>query len=304
MWVYKDSRAALRDVLRLSRAMTSKAAVADLPLGGGKGVIMMPKDGSMSRERRHAALLDFGDAVAALQGHYITAEDVGTSSRDMSVIAEQTKYVAGLPRRLGGSGDPSPFTALGVHVAIRACCERVFGSSSLRGRKICVVGLGHVGSRVAKLCAKDGAELVLADLDSSKRRLAEELGASWTTPTRALGAKIDVLAPCALGGFLDDETVPGLRCRIIAGAANNQLADDRIADLLAARQILWAPDFVVNAGGIINIVEELDEYNASSARKRVRRIADTLSEVFDHAEKMSVTPLAAANELASERLRG
>jgi leucine dehydrogenase len=297
MWMYKDSRAALRDVLRLSRAMTSKAAVADLPLGGGKGVIM-------TRERRHAALLDFGDTVAALQGQYITAEDVGTSSRDMSVIAERTKYVAGLSRRLGGSGDPSPFTALGVHVAIRACCERVFESSSLRDRKICVIGLGHVGSRVAKLCAKDGAKLVVADVDRSKRRLAEELGASWTTPARALDAKVDVLAPCALGGFLDHETVPRLRCRIIAGAANNQLADGHIADLLADRQILWAPDFVVNAGGIINIVEELDEYSPANARRRVRRIAGTLGEIFDHAEKMSVTPLAAADELARERLRG
>jgi leucine dehydrogenase len=302
MWFYEDSRAALRDVLRLSRAMTSKAAVADLPLGGGKGVIMAPNDGSMSRERRHAALLDFGDTVAALQGRYITAEDVGTSSRDMSVIAERTKYVAGLSRRLGGSGDPSPFTALGVHVAIRACCERVFGSSSLRGRKIGVIGLGNVGSRVAKRCARDGAKLVLADVDRGKRKLAQELGAAWTTPTRALGAKVDVLAPCALGGFLDDETVPRLRCRIIAGAANNQLADDRIANLLADRQILWAPDFVVNAGGIINIVEELDEYNPATARRRVRRIADTLDEIFDHAEKMSVTPLAAADELARARL--
>jgi leucine dehydrogenase len=303
MWAYEDSRAALRDVLRLSRAMTSKAAVADLPLGGGKGVIMLPNGGTLTRERRHAALLDFGETVAALQGQYITAEDVGTSSRDMSVIAEQTKYVAGLPRQRGGSGDPSPFTALGVHVAIRACCGRVFGSSSLRNRKVCIVGLGHVGSRVAKLCAKDGAKLVLADVDRSKRKLAEELGASWTTPARALDAKVDVLAPCALGGFLDDETVPRLRCRIIAGAANNQLADDRIADLLAGRQILWAPDFVVNAGGIINIVEELDEYSPAHARRRVRRIADTLGEIFDHAEKKSITPLAAANQLARQRLR-
>ena len=304
MWAYDDSRAALRDVLRLSRAMTSKAAVADLPLGGGKGVIMLPTGDSMTPALRRAALLDFGDTVAALQGQYITAEDVGTSSRDMSVIAERTKFVAGLPRKRGGSGDPSPFTALGVHVAIRACCERVFGSSSLRERKICVVGLGHVGSRVAKLCAKDGAKLQLADVDRSKRKLADELGASWTTPRRALDGKVDVLAPCALGGFLDDEAVPRLRCRIIAGAANNQLADDRIADLLAARQILWAPDFVVNAGGIINIVEELDEYSPANARKRVRRIADTLGEIFDHADKRSETPLAAANELAHERLRG
>jgi len=303
MWVYDDSRAALRDVLRLSRAMTSKAAVADLPLGGGKGVIMVPNGDSMTPARRRAALLDFGDTVAALQGQYITAEDVGTSSRDMSVIAQRTEHVAGLPRKRGGSGDPSPFTALGVHVAIKACCERVFGSSSLRGRKICVVGLGHVGSRVAKLCAKDGAKLLLADVDRGKRRLVDELGASWATPAKALDAKVDVLVPCALGGFLDDETVPRLRCRIIAGAANNQLADDRIADLLSAHHVLWAPDFVVNAGGIINIVEELDDYSPANARRRVRHIADTLGEIFDHAEKMTTTPLAAANALARERLR-
>jgi leucine dehydrogenase len=159
-----------------------------------------------------------------------------------------------------------------------------------------------VGSRVAKRCARAGAELLLADVDRTKRRLARELGAGWTTPERALDAEADVLAPCALGGFLDDVTVPRLRCRIIAGAANNQLADDRIADLLAARQILWAPDFVVNAGGIINIVEELDDYDAAAARQRVRGIADTLREIFDHAGVTGATPLAAAMELARARL--
>jgi leucine dehydrogenase len=304
MWAYADSRAALRDALRLSRAMTYKAAVANLPLGGGKGVIMAPTGGSFARDRRRAALLDFGDAVQALEGRYITAEDVGTSSRDMSVIAERTGHVAGLSRSRGGSGDPSPFTALGVESAIRACCERVFGSSSLRGRTICVIGLGHVGSRVAKRCARAGAKLMLADVDGSKRMLSEQLAAAWTTPGRALKAQADVLVPCALGGFLDDETVPRLRCPIIAGAANNQLADDRIADLLAARQVLWAPDFVVNAGGIINIVEELTGggYDPGCARKRVRRIADTLREIFDHADSISATPLAAAMELARARL--
>jgi leucine dehydrogenase len=302
MWVYEDSRAALRDALRLSRAMTYKAAVANLPLGGGKGVIMVPGDGGLSRERRRAALLDFGDTVEVLGGDYITAEDVGTSSRDMSVIADRTRHVAGLSRSHGGSGDPSPFTALGVESAIRACCDRVFGSGSLRGRTVCVVGLGHVGSRVAKRCARAGAELLLADVNGAKRKLARELQAGWTTPDRALDAEIDVLAPCALGGFLDDASVPRLRCRIIAGAANNQLADDRIADLLAAHQILWAPDFVVNAGGIINIVEELTEYDAAAARRRVRGIADTLREIFEHADSIAATPLAAAMELARARL--
>jgi leucine dehydrogenase len=302
MWMYDDSRAALRDVLRLSRAMTYKSAVAELPLGGGKGVIMLPASGGVSSRRRHDALLDFADTVAALEGRYITAEDVGTSSRDMSVIAGRTRHVAGLSRRRGGSGDPSPVTALGVESAIRACCERVFSSSSLKGRTICVIGLGHVGSRVAKRCAKAGAKLVLTDLDERKAALADQLGARWTTGERALEAEVDVLAPCALGGIFDEQTVPRLRCRIIAGAANNQLADDRVADMLAARDILWAPDFVVNAGGLINIAEELHEYDPAAARRRVRRIADTLRQIFDDAASIGATPLTAAMELARKRL--
>ena len=302
MWAYDDARAALRDALRLSRAMTYKAAVADLPLGGGKGVIMAAPAGGWPSERRHAALLDFADTVEALDGRYITAEDVGTSSRDMSVIAEGTRWVAGLARRRGGSGDPSPFTALGVEAAIRACCRRVFGSDSLRGRTVAVIGLGHVGSRVAGRCARSGASLLASDVDEGKRRLAEKLGARWTTPRRVLEAEVDVLAPCALGGIFDEQTAPRLRCRVIAGAANNQLADDRIADVLASRGVLWAPDFVVNAGGLINIAEELGGYDAAGARRRVRGIADTLAQIFEDAEAMGATPLTAAMELARRRL--
>jgi leucine dehydrogenase len=299
---YEDSRAALRDALALSRAMTYKAAVAGLALGGGKGVIMVPLGSRLPAERRHAALLDFADTVEALDGRYITAEDVGTSSRDMSLIAQRTRHVAGLPRARGGSGDPSPFTAIGVEAAVKACCERVFSTSALRGRTISVVGLGHVGSRVAKRLARAGARLVVADVDQSKRTLATQLGAPWMRAEQALEADVEVLVPCALGGFLDDELVPRLRCRAIAGAANNQLADDRVADLLAARGILWAPDFVVGAGGLINIAEELGRYDASRARQRVRGIGDTLRQIFDDAESMRATPLTAAMELARRRL--
>jgi leucine dehydrogenase len=304
MWVYEDSRAALRDALRLARAMTFKAAVANLGLGGGKGVVMVPAAGVLTRQRRHAALLDFGDTVQMLGGRYVTAEDVGTSSRDMGVIAERTRHVAGRPRSQGGSGDPSPFTALGVESAIRASCQRAFGSDSLQGRRICVIGLGHVGSKVARRCARAGARLTLADVDGAKRGLAEQLGARWTTPGRALTAPADVLVPCALGGLFDDDSVPRLRCAVIAGAANNQLADDRIADLLAAREVLWAPDFVVNAGGIINIAQELTSngYHPAVARRRVRAIADTLGEIYTHADLLGATPLAAAMELARTRL--
>jgi leucine dehydrogenase len=304
MWSYGDARLAVRDVLRLSRAMTYKAAVADLPLGGGKGVIMAPADAPLTGRRRHAALLDFGELVESAQRRYITAEDVGTSSRDMSVIAQQTRHVAGLARSRGGSGDPSPFTALGVEAAIRATCQRAFADSSLRGRSICVLGLGHVGSRVAKRCARAGARLIVSDVDPRKRALARELGAGWSAPADAWQAEVDVLAPCALGGLFDDAAVPQLRCRAIAGAANNQLADDRIAALLQARGILWAPDFVANAGGIINIAEEAGGYDPAAARRRVRGIEDTLRMIFDRSEATGATPLAAAMELARSRLDG
>lgn len=303
MWSYADSWLAVRDVLRLSRAMTFKAAVADLPLGGGKGVIAVPGGGRLPAARRRAALLDFADLVESAQGRYITAEDVGTSSRDMALIATGTAHVAGLARGRGGSGDPSPFTALGVETAIRAACEQVFGDDSLRGRSVCVLGLGHVGSRVARRCARAGARLIVSDVDASRTALAEQLGARWVSPGRALGVAADILAPCALGGVFDEATVPRLRCRAIAGAANNQLADDGIAELLHRREILWAPDFVANAGGLINIAEEVGGYDPAAARRRVRGIGDTLRMIFARSAATGQTPLAAAMDLARARLR-
>ncbi|MEA2274212.1 MAG: leucine dehydrogenase [Solirubrobacteraceae bacterium] len=302
MWEYDDSRAAMRDAMRLSRAMTLKSAVAGLPLGGGKGVIMLRPGERLSRQRRADALRDFGETIEMLEGRYITAEDVGTSSRDMEVIASQTRHVTGVSRTKGGSGDPSPFTALGVEAAIRVSCERVFGSATLRGRSVAILGLGHVGARLAARCARAGAELVVADVNPAKEAVADRLGARWAAPDRAFEADVDVLAPCALGGILTYESVPRLRCAVVAGAANNQLDDDGVADLLNARDILWAPDFVANAGGIINIAVELEGYDPSRARQRVRGIGDTLREIFDEAAVLGATPLTAALELARRRL--
>ncbi len=305
MWHYDDSRRAVRDALRLSRAMTFKSAVAGLPLGGGKGVIMAPSPASPARRGLRAdALRDFGDTVAQLEGSYVTAEDVGTSARDMELISTRTSHVTGLSRRRGGSGDPSPWTALGVEAAIGVCCERVFGSSSLRGRTVVVAGLGHVGARVASGCARAGATLLLTDIDEGKRAFAAELGAGWIAPGDALGAAADVLVPCALGGLLDHDAVARLQAPIVAGAANNQLADDEVAGLLADRGVLWAPDFVVNAGGIINISVELEPegYDPRRARTRVRGIADTLRRIFDDADAGAGSPLDAAMALARERL--
>ena len=305
MWTYGDSRAAIRDALRLSRAMTYKSAVAGLPLGGGKGVIMLPQGAAPpAGDQRRAVLLDFGETVDTLAGAYLTAEDVGTSEPDMRTIAETTPHVTGLPTERGGSGDPSPWTALGVEAAVRVACERVFGSPDVSGRRVAVVGLGSVGGALARLLAEGGAELVVADIDERRRALADELGARWTDPDSALTADVDLLAPCALGGVLDDETVPNLRCRAIAGAANNQLAEESVGELLAERGILWVPDFVANAGGIINISVELepDGYSPERAETRVRAVGDTARLVLDHAETSGITPLAAAMEIAHRRV--
>ncbi len=306
MWRYADSRAALRDALRLSRAMTFKAAVAGLALGGGKGVIVLPAGTQAPRGARRAdVLLDFADTVESLRGDYLTAEDVGTSARDMQVIARRTEHVTGLPRRLGGSGDPSPSTALGVQAAIAASCDRAFGSAALTGRTVVVSGLGHVGMRLAKGLLRAGARVLGADVDRSRQAELRAAGGRWIAPDRALTTAADVLAPCALGGVLDDETIPELQVPVIAGAANNQLADDSMAELLARRGILWAPDFVANAGGIVNIAVELEEegYDPRRARERVRGIGDTLRRVLDDADAAGSTPLTAAAELARRRLQ-
>lgn len=305
MWHYDDSRAAVRDALRLSRAMTFKAACAGLPLGGGKGVIMVPDPASPARRGlRSDVLRDFGETVDALGGAYMTAEDVGTSARDMEVISGQTAHVTGLSRRRGGSGDPSPWTALGVEQAIRVACERVFGSAALKGRTVAIAGLGSVGSRLAAACAKGGAKLVVADIDPSRREAARALGARWVAPDLILEARADVLAPCALGGVFDHETAERVAAPVVAGAANNQLADDAVAAVLAARDVLWIPDFVANAGGIVNIAVELrpEGYDPRVARSDVKAIGDTVRRVLDEATVSRTTPLDAAMALARERL--
>jgi leucine dehydrogenase len=285
--------------------MTYKNAVAGLPLGGGKGVIMLrPADAPLDGERRRAALLDFGETVDQLGGRYLTAEDVGIKEADMTVIAESTSHVTGLAVERGGSGDPSPWTALGVEAAIRATCERAFGTGDLDGRSVSILGVGNVGGRLARLLADAGARLVLSDIVEERRALAEELGARWVSPAEALRTEVDVVAPCALGGVLDHETVPELRCRAIAGAANNQLASEDVGDLIAARGILWAPDFVANAGGVINIAVELEPegYAPERAEARVQGIGDTLREIFARAEGAGTPPLAAALDLARARI--
>ena len=305
MWRYASSADAARDALRLSRAMTFKAAAAGLNLGGGKAVISLPPGPPPTGKARRAVLEDFGDTVAILEGDYVTAEDVGTSSRDMNVIAERTKFVTGLPRGRGGSGDPSPFTAHGVLAAMRASCQRAFGSTSLKGKTIAVIGAGRVGARLARFVTREGAKVLLADIDESKKSLARELkGARWTDPTTALLADVDIVAPCALGGMVNGHSVQRLRCAIVCGSANNQLAHDGLAEDLAARGILYAPDFIANAGGLINVATELDPegYDAARTKRRALGIEETMDHIYDEAERSGTTPLATAYTLARRRL--
>jgi leucine dehydrogenase len=232
----------------------------------------------------------------------VTAEDVGTTSEDMAFMSGWTEHVVGRPKDAGGGGDPGAFTAAGVEAAIRACCAEVFGSRSLVGRRVAIVGVGSVGGALARRLKADGAELVLADVDAGKEALAASLDAGWMTPGEALRADVDVLAPCALGGVIDETLVGELRCRVICGAANNQLASDDLAARVAGRGILYAPDFVVNAAGLINASMELTGYDADAARRRAAGIEQQLAGVLADARVAGETPLDAAESLAGRRL--
>jgi leucine dehydrogenase len=301
MWHYRETIDGIRDALRLAAGMTLKAAAAQLDLGGGKGVIIAPPEG-LEGERRRAALLDFGDLVESLDGRYITAEDVGISPGDLVTIRERTSHVTGLPPEEGGSGDPSPFTAIGVEAALRACARARFGAEGLAGRSACVVGLGHVGARLAKRLADADCTLAISDIDPAKRALADELGAEWLEPDEAMLSEQEMLAPCALGGAITPENVDELRCEIVCGSANNQLADDALAEALAERGVLYAPDFIANAGGLIHVYKEIKGYSEQRAMALAQGIERTLGWVLAVAAQREVTPLTAARELAGERL--
>ena len=302
LWRYQALGDAIADGLRLSEAMTYKAAAAGLDLGGGKAVICMPPEHELRGDERRELMLDVGDVVESLEGRYVTAEDVGTGTDDMVVIRERTQRVAGLPIDSGGSGDPSPITARGVESAIRASCIHRYGTDDLAGRRVAVIGLGHVGSRLAERLSSDGAELAVSDIDPGKREIAEALGATWLDVADAVTAECELLAPCALGGAIDRDNIERLRCEIVCGAANNVLAERSLAASLADRGILYAPDFIANAGGLINVYSEVHSLEGERLDALVDGIGEALGRVFREAEARSVTPLAAARALAEERL--
>ncbi len=247
-------------------------------------------------------MLDFGDLVESLGGQYITAEDVGTTPADLVAIAERTDHVTGLPADRGGTGDPSPFTAIGVESAIRACLCSRFGDPEPAGRSVAIVGLGNVGTRLAERLSENGCELMVSDILAEKRALAERLGAAWIDPERAMTVECDVLAPCALGGAISAANVDRLRCEIVCGSANNQLADERLAKRLAERGILFAPDFIANAGGLINVNREIAGYSRERAIQLARGIETTMREILIVADTGAITPLEAAVERATSGL--
>lgn len=296
-WNYPDDEAAVRDLLRLARGMTYKNALAGIPFGGGKSIILR-HDGAFDRERLFRA---HGRFVETFGGSYITAEDVGTSPDDMEFVRRETKHVAGL---LGHSGDPSPVTARGVFRALQAAAHYRWGSDSVQNRTVALQGCGHVGYYLASNLIQAGAKLIVADVDATKvDRVVTEFGASAVRPDEIYRSEADIFAPCALGGIINDETIPQFKVEIIVGGANNQLLEPRHGDELSKLEILYAPDYAANAGGMINGCRELLGWEASQSAAKVDEIYDTLLDIFHMAEAEGIPAYKAADLLSERRLR-
>ena len=301
-WHYEKPDAAMRDALRLSRGMSYKNAMARLPMGGGKAVVLLDEKGTKTPEM----LAAFGDAVDALGGRYVTAEDVGASEADMVAIYQRTQHVCGLPVEDGSvGGDPGPFTAMGVYHGIKAAVAYRLGKDSLEGVRIALQGCGSVGGGSARLLAKDGARLTVSDIDADRAKtLAREVGGEAVSPDQIMGVACDVFSPNALGAVLDEEGIARLDCQIVAGGANNQLARREHGALLAERGILYAPDYVINAGGIINVSLEYlcrqhgTPCDINEVRKRIAQIPDRLVEIWTESENTGRSADVVADDMA------
>ncbi|MDH6237939.1 Glu/Leu/Phe/Val dehydrogenase dimerization domain-containing protein [Cryobacterium sp. CG_9.6] len=303
MWQYPDWTDAVADALRLSSAMTLKNAAAGLNRGGGKAVIQLPLGVVLTDAEKRDAMLDLGDAVESLNGAYMTAEDVGTSADLMAIVNERTNHVCGLPASSGGVGEPADATAAGVYASILATLDALYGSRDVTGRHLVISGLGQVGGRLAIALAAAGATLTVTDINPAKRELADELGAEWVPVAGAHRIQADLFVPCGLGGVLTSTVIGELNVLGVVGAANNQLENPAGAAELDARGILWAPDFVVNAGGVVylSMASEPDA-DLASITTRVDAISDVVTKIFADAHEQSITTLAAAEMLAAARL--
>ncbi len=301
MWQYASDLDALTDALRLSEGMTYKAAVAGLNLGGGKAVIL----GDSRKDKSEAYFRRYGKFVDSLGGKYITAEDVGTSKQDMEWIAMETKSVSGLPEHKGGSGDPSPVTAYGVYMGVKASAKQVYGNDSLQGKKVMVQGAGNVGRYLIDNLIKEGAVVYVSDIfeDQLQKITSVHGGVKVIAPEDVYDVNMDIYAPCALGATLNDDTIARLKCAIVAGGANNQLKDTaKHMKMLMDRNILYAPDFVINAGGLINVYSELEGYNRQNAMSKTENIYNQTLAIFETARAEGISTLVAAQKLAERRI--
>ncbi|MBI3930822.1 MAG: Glu/Leu/Phe/Val dehydrogenase [Chloroflexi bacterium] len=299
MWPYQSEEAAILDVLRLARAMTYKAAAAGLNLGGGKAVII----GDPAKDKSIGLFRSLGRFIESLNGRYITTEDVGTSIDDMQHIRAETTHVTGLPLSWGSSGDTSPLTGFGVYQGMKACVKEVFGADSLQGRTVAIQGFGKVGSHLARYLHDEGARIVATDVnEEASQRAQQEFGATLVNADEIYDVECDVFSPCALGAVLNARTIPRLKCQIVAGGANNQLEEDEDGDRLQQRGILYAPDYIINAGGIINISVELTGYDPELARTQVAEIYHTMARVIALAKLEGISTARAADRLARNRI--
>jgi leucine dehydrogenase len=298
-WSYSSEQEALKDVLRLSRGMTYKSALANLNLGGGKSVII----GDAKKDKTPEKMRAFGRFIERLNGIYITAEDVNTTPEDMDTIRLETRHVVGLPGA-GGSGDPSIFTAYGVYKGIQACVKSKFNTDSLSGLHVALQGLGHVGMELARLLHQDGVKLTVTDLNPTSIQYAVEHFNATPLPSEAiLSTACDILAPCALGGVINDTIIDQLQCQILAGAANNQLAEARHGAILHQKGILYAPDYLINAGGLINVTYEGPNYDRNVVLKHVEGIYDTMMEIVDMAQDQNIPTNVASDQIAEQRFK-
>lgn len=302
MWPYASEAEALNDVMRLSRGMTYKSALAGLDLGGGKAVII----GDARTQKTEAMFRRFGRFVDSLNGRYITAEDVGMSTTEMVNIRKETKYVAGLPEEMGGSGDPSPVTAYGVYCGMKAAAKTAYGTDSMAGRKVAIQGAGNVGRYLTGHLVEEGAVVFLTDIHDDKLAAikAEHPAVNIVKPDAIYDVEMDIYSPCALGATVNDETLAKLKCSVIAGAANNQLADEqKHGAAVMAKGILYAPDFLINAGGIINCAWERKGYNRKAALNQTENIYNTAMAIFKRSQAERIPTFLAANEAAEHRVR-
>jgi leucine dehydrogenase len=299
MWPYESEADAVKDALRLSRAMTYKSAAADLPLGGGKGVLI----GDSRTQKTEALLRSYGAFVDTLGGRYLTTTDVGTTTRDLEYIHLETSHVVGLPVLAGGSGDTSIMTGLGLYMGMKACALEMWGSDSLSGKRVALQGFGKVASRTAHHLLEEDAQLVVTDIYEGALDRARDLNLKVVGQDKIYDSDCDIFAPCALGGILNEDTIPRLKARVVAGAANNQLRSDEDGEELHRRGILYAPDYIVNAGGIINAASEIGvAYSAERAREKTERIYDIIGRVIQISKSEEIPTALAADRLAEERI--